>query len=145
VTIQAQVLSLMADLKQDRQMSMIFITHNMGVVASIADRVAVMYAGHIVEMADVQEVFQHPVHPYTEALLKSIPRLDRRTQEIRPIPGQVPPIDRMPPGCRYASRCDVKVPICGEKNPELVTLDQDANHFVRCWVRGAGRNGGTHE
>ena len=104
VTIQAQVLALMADLKTQRQMSMIFITHDLGVVAMIADRVAVMYAGHIVEMAAVGELFQHPVHPYTKALLKSIPRLDRSTQEVFPIRGTVPPIDRMPVGCRFAER-----------------------------------------
>lgn len=141
VTIQAQVLSLMADLKQDRQMSMIFITHDMGVVASIADRVAVMYAGHVVEMADVEEVFRDPIHPYTEALLKSIPRLERRTQEIRPIPGQVPPIDRMPPGCHYAPRCEFKIHICEEKNAELIPVGHDTNHLVRCWVRSEGGKG----
>ena len=136
VTIQAQVLALMADLKTQRQMSMIFITHDLGVVAMIADRVAVMYAGHIVEMAAVEELFQYPVHPYTEALLKSIPRLDRSTQEVFPIRGTVPPIDRMPVGCRFAERCDYRVDICTRKNAELLPWQQKNDHLVRCWVRG---------
>jgi peptide/nickel transport system ATP-binding protein len=136
VTIQAQVLSLMADLKKEQQMSMIFITHDMGVVAMIADRVAVMYAGHIVEMAAVAELFQHPVHPYTEALLKSIPRLDRSQQDIRPIPGSVPPIDRMPAGCRFVERCDYRVARCDKQNAALLPWQQKDDHLVRCWVRG---------
>jgi peptide/nickel transport system ATP-binding protein len=138
VTIQAQVLSLMADLKDQRQMSMIFITHDMGVVAMIADRVAVMYAGHIVEMAAVRELFQNPVHPYTEALLKSIPRLDLSEQAIAPIRGAVPPIDRMPAGCRFAERCDYRIPICTRENPRLLPWQQTADHQVRCWVRNPG-------
>ena len=136
VTIQAQVLALMADLKTQRQMSMIFITHDLGVVAMIADRVAVMYAGHIVEMAAVEELFQYPVHPYTEALLKSIPRLDRSTQEVFPIRGSVPPIDRMPVGCRFAERCDYRIDLCTRKNAELLPWQQKNDHLVRCWVRG---------
>ncbi len=136
VTIQAQVLALMADLKTQRQMSMIFITHDLGVVAMIADRVAVMYAGHIVEMAPVEELFQHPVHPYTEALLKSIPRLDRSTQEVYPIRGTVPPIDRMPVGCRFAERCDHRLEICTRRNADLLPWRQKDDHLVRCWVRG---------
>ena len=136
VTIQAQVLALMADLKTQRQMSMIFITHDLGVVAMIADRVAVMYAGHIVEMAAVGELFKHPVHPYTEALLKSIPRLDRSTQEVFPIRGTVPPIDRMPVGCRFADRCDHRIDICTHRNADLLAWRQKNDHLVRCWVRG---------
>ena len=138
VTIQAQVLSLMADLKTDRKMSMIFITHDMGVVAMVADRVAVMYAGQIVEMATVSDLFQSPNHPYTEALLKSIPRLDRSEQSLTPIPGAVPPIDRMPSGCRFADRCSYRIPMCKQKNPVLLPLSTSADHMVRCWVRGAG-------
>ena len=137
VTIQAQVLSLMSDLKQHRQMSMIFITHDMGVVAMVADRVAVMYAGYMVETAAVAELFAHPVHPYTEALLKSIPRLDRSSQEIKPIPGNVPPIDRMPHGCRFYDRCDYRIPLCKKENPALLPWKQKEDHLVRCWVRGA--------
>lgn len=140
VTIQAQVLSLLAELKQEKQMSMIFITHDMGVVAWIADRVAVMYAGDIVEVADVENIFEQPLHPYTEALLKSIPRVDRRVQDLRFIPGQVPSIDRMPPCCRYTSRCDLKIDICEQQTPDLVTVDSNGRHRVRCWVRAPGQS-----
>ena len=141
VTIQAQVLSLMADLKDQRQMSMIFITHDLGVVAMIADRVAVMYAGQVVETAAVNELFDHPVHPYTEALLRSIPRVDRTSQKIKPIPGTVPSIDRMPPGCRFADRCDYRVDICQVQNADLLPWRQQQAHQVRCWVRGDNPKG----
>jgi peptide/nickel transport system ATP-binding protein len=144
VTIQAQVLSLMADLKAQRQMSMIFITHDLGVVADIADRVAVMYAGQIVETASVMELFSTPVHPYTEALLGAIPRLDRSGQRIRPIAGTVPSIDRMPAGCRFADRCDYRVGRCIEKNASLLPLQSRENHRVRCWVKGDTEQGTEH-
>ena len=103
----------------------------------LSDRVAVMYAGHVVELAAVDELFRHPVHPYTEALLKSIPRLDRSGQEISPIPGTVPPIDRMPIGCRFAERCNYRIEICTQQNAELLPWAQKSEHLVRCWVKGA--------
>jgi peptide/nickel transport system ATP-binding protein len=136
VTIQAQILSLLADLKQERKMSMIFITHNLGIVARIADRVAIMYGGEIVEMSNVNDLFDHPVHPYTEALLSSVPRIDRTLQKLSFIPGQVPSIDRMPPGCHYVMRCPLKIEICKEKDPDLLPIHDLPDHFVRCWVRG---------
>ena len=120
VTIQAQVIALLDDLKQNFEMSMIFITHDLGVVAWIADRVAVMYAGHIVETASVVDLFDNPVHPYTEALLRSIPRLDMDNQELLPIGGIVPPIHDMPIGCRFASRCDFSKDICTKQLPDLI-------------------------
>src|SRR6185312_3823154 len=110
VTIQAQVLSLLAELKAAYGMAMIFITHNLGVVASIADRVAVMYAGEIVEIAPVNELFARPTHPYTELLLRSIPRVDRDTGGLSAIAGQVPAIGAMPSGCRFAARCPLREP-----------------------------------
>jgi peptide/nickel transport system ATP-binding protein len=136
VTIQAQILSLLADLKQTRKMSMIFITHNLGIVASIADRVAIMYGGEIVETSSVNALFDHPLHPYSEALLSSVPRIDRAVQKLSFIPGQVPSIDRMPQGCRYAARCPLKIEICGEKDPNLIPIHDAPDHLVRCWVRG---------
>jgi len=136
VTIQAQVLALLAELKSETGMAMIFITHNLGVVASIADRVAVMYAGDLIEIAPVEELFEHPMHPYTEALLSSIPRVDRDAGDLKPIAGQVPPITAMPSGCRYADRCPLRVPRCA-KMPPLVALAVDPKHRVRCWVRAA--------
>ncbi|MCC7045338.1 MAG: ABC transporter ATP-binding protein, partial [Alphaproteobacteria bacterium] len=139
VTIQAQVLVLLAELKQRYGMSMIFISHNLGVVATIADRVAVMYAGEIVEMAPVGELFDRPTHPYTEALLRSIPRVDRTSDALVAIPGQVPPISRMPQGCRYAPRCGLKQPICERAGPPLAPVPgSGATHRARCWVRAGG-------
>ena len=135
VTIQAQILSLLSDLKQERRMSMIFITHNLGIVARIADRVAVMYGGEIVEISGVTDLFDHPVHPYTEALLSSVPRIDQTPERLSFIPGQVPSIDRWPPGCRYAARCTLKTEVCTEKDPELIPVQDTPNHSVRCWVR----------
>jgi peptide/nickel transport system ATP-binding protein len=134
VTIQAQVLALLADLKAETGMAMIFITHNLGVVASIADRVAVMYAGDIIETASVGALFERPTHPYTEALLSSIPRVDRDAGDLRPIGGQVPPITAMPSGCRYADRCPLRIARCAAM-PPLVPLAGDPGHQVRCWVR----------
>jgi oligopeptide/dipeptide ABC transporter ATP-binding protein len=87
-------------------------------------------------MAAVGELFQHPVHPYTEALLKSIPRLDRSTQEVFPIRNTVPPIDRMPVGCRFAERCDHRIDICTHRNADSLAWQQKDDHLVRCWVRG---------
>ena len=136
VTIQAQILSLLADLKRERKMAMIFITHNLGIVARIADRVAIMYGGEIVEISNVNDLFDNPVHPYTEALLSSVPRIDRKAQKLSFIPGQVPSIDRMPPGCRYVTRCELKREICKEKDPDLIAIRDASDHFVRCWVRG---------
>jgi peptide/nickel transport system ATP-binding protein len=136
VTIQAQILSLLADLKEERRMSMIFITHNLGIVARIADRVAIMYGGEIVETSSVNALFDRPHHPYAEALLSSVPRIDRAFQKLSFIPGQVPSIDRMPLGCRYAARCPLKIEICEKQDPDLIPIHAVLDHFVRCWVRG---------
>jgi len=136
VTIQAQILALLGELKSDTGMSMIFITHNLGVVAALADRVAVMYAGSIVEIAEVNALFERPTHPYTEALLRSIPRSDRDTETLHIIRGQVPPINRMPEGCRYAARCDLARPVCRRRDPSLHPIEAASTHQVACWVRG---------
>ena len=136
VTIQAQILALLGELKRDTGMSMIFITHNLGVVAALADRVAVMYAGSIVEIAEVNALFERPTHPYTEALLRSIPRSDRDTETLHIIRGQVPPINRMPEGCRYAARCDLARPVCRRRDPSLHPIEAASTHQVACWLRG---------
>jgi oligopeptide/dipeptide ABC transporter ATP-binding protein len=115
VTIQAQVLGLLADLKAKHGMAMLFITHNLGVVAQIADRVAVMYAGQIVEQADVHAIFAAPAHPYTRALFAAIPRMDRDGQALQAIPGRVPALDAMPAGCRFQPRCPLARPGCEQK------------------------------
>jgi peptide/nickel transport system ATP-binding protein len=142
VTIQAQVLMQLDELKQAYGMSILFITHNLGVVAQIADRVAVMYAGEVVELASVETLFARPTHPYTAALLRAMPRADRNSDSLEPIAGSVPPLTSMPPGCAYAPRCPYRLPSCVETRPALLEAgDADASHLVRCPVRlaGAGR------
>ncbi len=131
VTIQAQVLGLLADLRQRHGMAMLFITHNLGVVAQIADRVAVMYAGQIVEQAPVGEIFARPAHPYTRALFAAIPRMDRDAQELAAIPGRVPPLDAMPAGCRFAPRCPLARAGC--ERPQMLTPFAE-RHLARCHV-----------
>ena len=135
VTIQAQVLALLAELKRSHGMGVLFITHNLGVVANIADRVAVMYAGEIVELASAEAIFDRPTHPYTEALFSAIPRVDRTVQTLHAIPGQVPPIDRMPRGCRFAPRCALREQRCTEAEPVLAPVAGNPAHQARCFVR----------
>ncbi len=132
VTIQAQMLYLLHELKEKQQMSMIFITHDLGVVAHVADRVAVMYAGTIVETAPVVDLFSNPRHPYTQALLQSIPRLDRDDKDLEPIQGMVPSIDAMPGGCRFFSRCRKQNQCTPDDFPQLIPLKDNPNHMVRC-------------
>ena len=133
VTIQAQILTLLSDLKQAHGMAVIFITHNLGVVAQIADHVAVMYAGEVVETADVDTLFARPMHPYTEALLRAMPRVDIDSAVLEPIPGSVPPMTAMPRGCAFASRCPLREPRCEATPPLLEAVGP--GHRVRCWVR----------
>ena len=131
VTIQAQVLGLLADLKAKHGMAMLFITHNLGVVAQIADRVAVMYAGQIVEQGQVQAIFAAPAHPYTRALFAAIPRMDIDGQDLAAIRGRVPALDAMPAGCRFAPRCLLKRAGC-EAPQSLAPTGPD--HLARCHV-----------
>jgi peptide/nickel transport system ATP-binding protein len=137
VTIQAQVLMQLDELRQAYGMSVLFITHNLGVVAQIADRVAVMYAGEIVELATVEALFAKPMHPYTAALLRAMPRADRASESLEPIPGGVPAVTMMSPGCAYAPRCSFKQRSCDERRPELLPSG-NPGHLVRCPVRLAG-------
>ena len=134
VTIQAQMLYLLNELKRKKQMSMVFITHDLGVVAHVADRVAVMYAGTIVETAPVKELYKQPAHPYTQALLRSIPRLDRDNANLQPIQGMVPAIDHMPDGCRFFERCPRHQECRPDILPELRQLNQNPDHLVRCFL-----------
>jgi oligopeptide/dipeptide ABC transporter ATP-binding protein len=131
VTIQAQVLGLLADLRARHRTAVLFITHNLGVVAQIADRVAVMYAGEIVEQGDVHAIFARPQHPYTRALFSAIPRLDQPEQALSAIPGRVPPLDAMPPGCRFAPRCGLRRDGCER---EQVLAQVAPTHAARCHV-----------
>ncbi|MDE2289664.1 MAG: ABC transporter ATP-binding protein [Burkholderiales bacterium] len=140
VTIQAQILTLLAELQTTHGMSILFITHNLGVVAQIADRVAVMYAGEIVELADVGSLFARPSHPYTRALLRAMPRVDVDSGNLQAIPGHVPPINAMPSGCAYASRCSMREPQCEREHPALLTISEgDSHHQVRCPVQASLR------
>ncbi len=134
VTIQAQVLSLIEDLKKEFGLGVLFITHNLGVVALVADRVAVMYAGEIVETANVSGLFAAPLHPYTEALLASMPRVDRDISAIEPIQGNVPSIREVGVGCAFAPRCRLAQDRCSRERPPLSRIDD--TRTVRCWVRG---------
>lgn len=133
VTIQAQILELMLQLNKDLKMGVIFITHDLGVVAEICDRVVVMYLGQIVEEADTEDLFEQPLHPYTAGLLKSIPPMDGdRTKDLHVIKGNVPSLDSVPTGCRFASRCPFADELCLEKMPELETYGKGTQK-VRCW------------
>jgi oligopeptide/dipeptide ABC transporter ATP-binding protein len=131
VTIQAQVLELMRQLRRETGAAIMLITHDLGVVAEMADRVIVMYAGQIVEEAPVGELFARPEHPYTVGLLGSIPRLDKRRGRLPAIEGTVPSPHAMPPGCRFAPRCPFADARCHREAPPL--KEAAAGHLARCW------------
>jgi oligopeptide/dipeptide ABC transporter ATP-binding protein len=136
VTIQAQILDLIRDLRNRVNASVILITHDLGVVAEMANRVAVMYAGQILEQAEVHALFSRPLHPYTQGLLGSIPILGMVKEKLEVIPGNVPNLVNLPPGCRFAPRCrsriDYHLDICSVKEPDLV--ESSSGHSVRCWL-----------
>jgi oligopeptide/dipeptide ABC transporter ATP-binding protein len=136
VTIQAQILDLMRDMRREMNTSVILITHDLGVVAEMAERVAVMYAGEIVEQADVNSLFDEPLHPYTQGLIGSIPILGEIKERLDVIPGSVPNLVNLPPGCRFAPRCQARLKhnltICTDQKPELD--DFKVGHKVRCWL-----------
>ncbi len=132
VTIQAQILELMKDLKTNFNTAIILITHDLGVVAEMADHVAVMYAGHIVEEAEVNQLFETPKHPYTQGLLASIPVLGQVKDRLDVIPGSVPNLRNLPPGCRFANRCPYVMDICRKEDPALFLLPD--KRTSRCWL-----------
>lgn len=135
VTIQAQILDLMKQLQQENGMAMIFITHDLGVIADICDDVVVMYAGTVVESAPVNELFQNPRHPYTRGLLESIPRLETPRKILLPIiHGMVPALNDLPPGCRFQNRCSMAIPICKSSPPALTSVGNQ--HEARCYLQG---------
>ncbi len=136
VTIQAQILELLVELSQSRGMAILLVTHNLGIVAQVADRVAVMYAGRIVESASAREVLDHPRHPYTKALLRAVPRLNAEVERLATIPGQVPEPLEFPAGCRFANRCDAALPRCAGERPERVECGP--GHDAACWLVTAG-------
>jgi peptide/nickel transport system ATP-binding protein len=130
-TVQKQILELLAVLGRDLKLSMLFITHDFGVVAQIADRVAVMYAGRVVEQGPTDEVLRYPRHPYTEGLLRAAPRLAR--EKLVAIPGTVPPLAELPPGCAFGPRCAKHIAACDAAVPELIhAAGASENHRARC-------------
>ncbi|MBE5984456.1 ABC transporter ATP-binding protein [Lacrimispora sp. AGF001] len=132
VTIQAQILDLMRDLQKKIKTSIIIITHNLGVVANIADRVAVMYGGQLVETADVRDLFYETAHPYTKGLLASIPKASEKGSELTAIPGTPPDLMEPPKGCPFAARCTKTMEVCRQYPPEDMLCGD--NHHVRCWL-----------
>lgn len=131
VTIQAQVLELMAELKNELNTSMILITHDLGVVAEVCDKVAIMYAGEIVEIGTLEQVYNNTSHPYTEGLFGSIPDMESTEKRLHPIQGLMPDPSDLPKGCSFAPRCPYKTDRCDEKNPEPVEIEN--GHLVKCW------------
>jgi peptide/nickel transport system ATP-binding protein len=140
VTMQAQILELIRELQQELGMAVILITHDLGVVAEVTDRVVVMYAGHAVEAADTLHLFERPEHPYTWGLLRSIPRLDsRRDEEFIPIPGRPPSLIRKPAGCAFHPRCVFRVEDCDTVEPPLTGIEGDPDHQVACLLAAKRR------
>ncbi|WP_349674005.1 ABC transporter ATP-binding protein [Lacrimispora sp.] len=132
VTIQAQILDLMRDLQKKIKTSIIIITHNLGVVANIADRVAVMYGGQLVETGDVRDLFYKTAHPYTKGLLASIPKASEKGSELTAIPGTPPDLMEPPKGCPFAARCTKTMEVCRQYPPEDMRCGE--NHHVSCWL-----------
>lgn len=137
VTIQAQILSLMKDLNEKLETAIIMITHDLGVVAEVCERVIVMYAGKIVEEAPVRELFKNPKHPYTVGLLQSIPDIREDKERLYSIPGNVPKPGSITKGCRFAARCEFVHEKCLAENPPLYQIDQ-GEHYVRCFLHQSG-------
>ncbi|QRG69107.1 ABC transporter ATP-binding protein [Brevibacillus choshinensis] len=136
VTIQAQILELMKKVRDEKGTSIMLITHDLGVVAEMCHRVIVMYAGQIVEEADVKKLFDDPKHPYTRGLMKSMPSVSVNQERLDAIPGAVPLLSEMPTGCRFAPRCSQVMDICHQKNPELLSVSDTQK--CRCWLYREG-------
>ncbi|NHM31308.1 ABC transporter ATP-binding protein [Neobacillus terrae] len=132
VTIQAQILELLRSLKDELGMSILLITHDLGVVAEMCDRIVVMYAGQVVETADTRTLLRHPKHPYTNGLIQSQPHQSKGERRLKSIPGQVPTPDKFGAGCRFAERCENVMEICSSASPPLVSIDGQSS--CRCWL-----------
>ncbi len=129
VTVQAQVLALLDDLRREKNLALIFITHDFGVVSQLCDRVAVMYAGRVVESGPTGNLLANPLHPYTKRLIACVPELGGGRRALEAIPGLPPPVDDLPQGCAFAPRCAKAQAVCGEKE---IALDASGSHIVRC-------------
>jgi peptide/nickel transport system ATP-binding protein len=137
VTIQAQILQLMRELKEESNTAIMLITHDLGVIAEMADKVLVMYAGQVVEETDVFTLFDEPKHPYTKGLIESIPHLEYENHKrLYSIPGTVPTLQHMPEGCRFHTRCPYVTEKCLLEKPPLQSVDKEKVHKVRCWIVG---------
>ena len=139
VTVQAQIMALLQELQEERQMGLILITHDLGVVANVADKIAVMYAGRIVERADVYDLYRQPGHPYTKGLLESIPRLDQKGQQLAAIGGLPPNLMHIPDGCAFNPRCKFAQDVCREDRPALLEVApgrESACHFAKEVLNG---------
>jgi oligopeptide/dipeptide ABC transporter ATP-binding protein len=136
LTIQAQYLNLLRDLQREHGLALIFITHNLGIVAKMCDQLAVMYAGRVVEQGPVSRIFSAPAHPYTKALLGSIPRMTDNRQHLTAIEGQPPDLSSLPPGCAFAPRCPMAVARCRVEAPPEVAIDE--GRTARCWLAVPG-------
>ncbi|CAG9607539.1 ABC transporter ATP-binding protein [Pseudoneobacillus rhizosphaerae] len=135
VTIQAQILELMKKLRSQSNTAIILITHDLGVVAEMVDKIIVMYAGQVVEEADVFTLFDNPKHPYTKGLIGSIPHIETHQEDrLISIPGAVPSLQNMPTGCRFHTRCEFATERCLQEQPNLIQLDETGEHKVRCWL-----------
>ncbi len=130
VTIQAQILHLMRELKEERETSTILITHDLGIVADFCDRVAIVYAGEIVEYGSLEDIFDHPAHPYTTGLFGSLPSLSRDVERLNPIPGMMPDPTKLPAGCAFCERCSRRTKACAEHNPPVTEISE--GHFAKC-------------
>lgn len=134
VTIEAQILEIMKELKRQFNTAIMLITHNFGLVAEIADRIGVMYAGEMIESGDVFEIFRNPTHPYTRLLMQALPRKTKKEGRLQTIDGSVPRITEKKPGCRFANRCPYAVDRCFNETPEAVFVSED--HYCRCHLAG---------
>jgi peptide/nickel transport system ATP-binding protein len=135
VTIQAQILELMKELREESDTAIMLITHDLGVIAEMADKVLVMYAGQVVEEADVFTLFDEPKHPYTKGLIESIPHLEyEEHKRLYSIPGMVPTLQHMPKGCRFHTRCPYATEKCLNEKPPLSSINKEKVHKVRCWL-----------
>ena len=132
VVVQAQILNLLKRLKREKDMSIIFITHDLSVLAELSDKVMVVYGGKMVEYGTAEQVFNNPQHPYTQLLLRSIPRLKGPVDKLEYIPGVPPDLRRPPPGCRFHPRCPKRIDVCDREEPPIVEVEK--GHLVACWL-----------
>ena len=143
VTIQAQVLELMNRLRREFQTAIMFITHDLGVIAQMADEVAVMYLGRVVERGPVRSIFRQPAHPYTQGLMNSIPSVAAaKGRRLTPIQGVVPDLAHLPPGCGFAPRCPAALDVCGRRHPPRFAVGE--GHQAACWLRDEAGEGARH-